>query len=51
MNVKHAAVNPRATLHGDYTTSQELNEALKENVEQFYIDYAGGTYEMKIVKY
>ena len=41
----------RYILHGDYTTSQELNEALKEDVEQFYIEYAGGTYEMKIVKY
>ena len=38
-------------LHGDYTTSQELNAALGENVEQFYVEYAGGTYEMKIVKY
>jgi hypothetical protein len=38
-------------IHGDYTTSQELNAALGENVEQFYVEYAGRTYEMKIVKY
>ncbi len=38
-------------IHNDYTTSQELNAALGAGVEQFYVEYAGRSYEMKIVKY
>ena len=38
-------------IHNDYTTSQELNATLGNDVEQFYVEYAGRTYEMKIVKY
>ena len=37
-------------IHNDYTTSQELNAALGNGVEQFYVEYSGRTYEMKIVK-
>lgn len=37
-------------IHNDYTTSQELNAALGNGVDQFYIGYSGRTYEMKIVK-
>ena len=37
-------------IHNDYTTSQELNAALGNGVEQFYVEYFGRTYEMKIVK-
>ena len=37
-------------IHNDYTTSQELNAALGNGVEQFYVEYSGRTYEMEIVK-
>ena len=37
-------------IHNDYTTSQELNAALGNGVEQFYVEYSSRIYEMKIVK-
>ena len=37
-------------IHNDYTTSQEFNAALENGVQQFYVEYAGRTYEMKILK-
>ena len=35
-------------IHGDYTTSQEINAALGKGVEKFYVQYADQVYEMKI---
>ena len=41
----------RYVIHNDYTTSQEINAVLATDVEQFYVDRSGRTYEMKIVKH
>ena len=41
----------RYVIHNDYTTSQEINAVLAMDVEQFYVDRSGRTYEMKIVKH